>query len=156
MLRRKNAVQPMIFIINLLIHIFALMEKKSIILFDGVCNLCNGFVQFAVNRNRKKNLFFSSLQSEFSQKTLHDFGLKRDYIESLVFYKNGKLYTKSGAALRIAKELDGLWPLTYAFIIVPFPIRDFVYNIIAKYRYKWFGKKDQCMVPSPELKSRFL
>ena len=130
--------------------------EKSIILFDGVCNLCNGFVQFAIKRNRKKNLHFSSLQSEFSQITLKKFGFKSDYIESLVFYKNGKIYTKSGAALRIAKELDGLWPLTYSLMIIPYPIRDFVYNIIAKNRYKWFGKKDQCMVPSKDLQSRFV
>lgn len=132
------------------------MENKSIILFDGICNLCNGFVQFAIKRNRKKSLFFSSLQSEFSRKILQAFDMRSDYIESLVFYKNGKLYTKSGAALRIAKELDGLWPLTYSLIIIPFPIRDLIYDLIARYRYKWFGKKDQCMIPSPELKNRFL
>lgn len=132
------------------------MEKKSIILFDGVCNLCNGFVQFAIKRNRKNTLHFSSLQSDFSRNTLENFGLKGNYIESLVFYKNGKLFTKSGAALRIAKELDGLWPLAYSFIIIPYPIRDFVYDIIARYRYKWFGKKDQCMVPSEDLRNRFL
>ena len=130
--------------------------EQSIILFDGVCNLCNGFVQFAIKRNRKKTLYFSSLQSEFSQKILRESGMKSDYIDSLVFYKSGKLFTKSGAALRIAKELDGLWPMTYLLIVIPYPIRDFIYGFIAKYRYKWFGKKDVCMVPSTETRDRFL
>ena len=82
--------------------------------------------------------------------------MKSDYIDSLVFYKSGKLFTKSGAALRIAKELDGLWPMTYLLIVIPYPIRDFIYGFIAKYRYKWFGKKDVCMVPSTETRDRFL
>lgn len=130
--------------------------SKSVVLFDGVCNLCNGFVQFAIRRDRKKNLSFSSLQSNFSKNLLLQNGLNGSYLDSLVFYKNGKIYTRSGAALRITKELDGLWPIAYSLMIIPYPIRDLVYDFIAKKRYKWFGKKDRCMVPTPELKERFL
>ena len=129
---------------------------QPVIMFDGVCNLCNGFVQFAIRNDKKNKLLFSSLQSDFSQNTLKSFGLRSDYIDSLVFLKNEKIYTKSSAALRIAKELDGLWPFFFIFIIIPSPIRNFVYDFIAKNRYKWFGKKDSCMIPTAELRQRFL
>lgn len=130
--------------------------SAPILLFDGVCNLCNSAVQRVIQNDKRARFRFSSLQSDFSTKLLADQGHDPNSLKSMILYHNGKLFQKSGAALRMFKMMDGLWPLLYIFIIVPYPIRDFVYDIVAKNRYKWFGKKDQCMVPSPELKNRFL
>ena len=128
------------------------MNNSAIILFDGVCNLCNGVVTFIIRRDPKGYFRFASLQSEAARKILgRDAGL-----ETILLVENEVVYSRSAAALRIAKKLSGLWPLLYVFIVVPRPIRDVVYNFIARNRYRWFGKQAACMVPTAELKRRFL
>ncbi|WP_353132097.1 thiol-disulfide oxidoreductase DCC family protein [Pseudopedobacter sp.] len=129
---------------------------QSVILFDGVCNLCNSFVQFVIKHDRKERFRFASLQSDFAEKELANSFIDNQKMSTVILLENGKFYSKSTAALRILKKLNGLWPLLYVFIIVPVFIRDTVYNLIARNRYKWFGKKDSCMIPSPELQRRFL
>lgn len=132
------------------------MQMQSVILFDGLCNLCNGAVQFTIERD-KQNLFrFASLQSNYAVEKITPFNIASENLDSFILLENGKVYLRSTAALRVAKKLNGLWPLLYGFIIVPRFIRDTVYNYIAKNRYKWFGKQESCWVPTPELKSKFL
>lgn len=132
------------------------MQQNSTILFDGVCNLCNGAVQFVIRRDKKKYFTFASLQSEEGQRLLKKFDLPSTDFNSFVLIENDKSFTRSAAALKVSKKLNGLWPGLYGFMIVPKFIRDGVYNWIAKNRYKWFGKKDACMIPTQELKARFL
>ena len=128
--------------------------KKDTIFFDGVCNLCNGAINFVIDRDKKQRFNFSSLQSEAAEKILPNYLNEVDSI--ILVKKSGKIYCKSNAALEISKSLKGLWPALYAFKILPRFIRDIVYDWIAKNRYKWFGKRDTCRMPSPELKERFL
>lgn len=128
---------------------------ESIIFFDGVCNLCHGAVQFVIARDSKKHFRFASLQSEFAEHYLNPFEVNPIALNSFILVENGKLYQQSTAALRVAKKLDGLWPLLYVFMIVPPFIRHAIYNYVAKNRYKWFGKEDSCWIPTPELKNRF-
>ncbi len=132
------------------------MNNCPVILFDGVCNLCNGAVQFVIKRDTKKYFSFASLQSVEGQKLLNEHHLPASDINSFVLIENEQAFTRSAAALRVTKKLNALWPLLYGFMIVPKFIRDGVYNWVAKNRYKWFGKKDACMIPTPELKARFL
>lgn len=132
------------------------LENKSIILFDGVCNLCNNAVQFIIKRDKNKYFLFSSLQSDVAQDILLHFKLKNSDFDSIILIENGKIYDKSTASLKIAKQLSGLWKYNYIFIILPKFIRDFFYAIIAQNRYKWFGKKDACIIPTAALKARFL
>lgn len=131
-------------------------KDGPILLFDGVCNLCSSSVQFVLKRNKKGNLRFASLQSEFGQKALENSQLPSDYINSLVLLEGGKTYVKSDAALRLSKHLNGLWKIGTIFLVVPRFIRNPIYDLIAKYRYNWFGKKDVCWIPKPEWKDRFL
>lgn len=128
---------------------------KKIIFFDGVCNLCNGFVQFVINRDPQNALLFASLQSQAGTDMMEHFHLSKD-ITTVIFIENGVLYKKSTAALQIVKHLNGIWPLAFVFIVIPTFIRNIVYDFVARNRYRWFGKKDECMLPTPELKSRFL
>jgi predicted DCC family thiol-disulfide oxidoreductase YuxK len=132
------------------------IENKSIIFFDGVCNLCNNSVQFIIKRDKHKRFLYASLQSDAARDILLQFKIKNSYLDSIILVENGKLYQKSTAILKIAKELNGLWKLNYGFIIIPKSIRDYVYGIIAKNRYKWFGKRSVCMIPTGEMKLRFL
>lgn len=132
------------------------MIKEKIILFDGVCNLCNSSVQFVIRHDKKQIFTFSSLQSEFGQKTLNKNGLDPNNFSSFLYLENNTLHTKSSASLRVSKELSGIIKLLYIFIVIPKPIRDWIYSIVAKNRYKWFGKQDSCWIPTPELKSRFI
>ncbi len=129
---------------------------KKIVLFDGVCNLCNGLVRFIIKRDRNGKFRFASLQSEIGQQWLLRFGLAKNEFESFVLIEGEKFYLKSSAALKMLKELGGIWKAFYVFIFVPRPVRDFIYDLIAKSRYKIFGKRDVCMIPTPELKERFL
>lgn len=129
---------------------------QSVILFDGVCNLCNSFVQFVIKHDKYERFKFASLQSDFAKKELADSFIDTQKMSTVILLENGKLYSRSTAALRVLKKLNGLLPLLYIFIAIPTFIRDAVYNLIAKNRYKWFGKKDSCMIPSPELQRRFL
>ena len=132
------------------------MKTPPIILFDGVCNLCNGAVQFIIERDKKQHFRFASLQSKIGQEYQQKAGLAIDKIDTILLVENGKIYQKSTAALRIARHLDGLWSVLYVFIIVPPFIRNAVYDFIAKNRYKWFGKQDSCWMPTPDLKKLFL
>lgn len=129
---------------------------KRIILFDGVCNFCDASVQFIIKRDPAAHFLFTSLQSEKGLELTKKYAIPEN-VDSLVLIENGKAFTKSSAALRIAKKLDGLWHLFFLLILVPRKIRDGVYDYVAKNRYKWFGKKeDACMLPSPEQRKRFI
>jgi predicted DCC family thiol-disulfide oxidoreductase YuxK len=132
------------------------MEDHPIILFDGICNLCNASVQYVLKHDKNKIFRFASLQSAAGQLLLNENNLPNKSFNSFVLITNNKAYTRSTAALMVAKKLDGFTKLLYAFIVVPTFIRDAVYNLISKNRYKWFGKKEHCMLPTAELKSRFL
>jgi len=124
----------------------------SIVLFDGVCNLCNGFVQFILPRDRTGRFRCASLQSEAARRLLKGDAPE----ETIVLIEEGKTYLKSAAALRIARRLRFPWPLLYAFVVVPRGLRDMVYDWVARHRYCWFGKRDACMVPYPQWRGRFL
>ena len=110
---------------------------------------------FIILRDQKNYFRFASLQSVVAEKILSEYGVTEE-LKTIVLIENGKVFRRSGAALRICRHLSGGWPLCYGFLIIPAFIRDGIYNLISKYRYKWFGKKDQCMIPTPELRSKFL
>ena len=131
------------------------MERLNI-LFDGVCNLCSGFVVFTIKRDPDAKFKFASLQSNESENFQKEFGIDPDNIKTMVLVENDNYYIKSDAVLRIFKHLDGMWFILYYLIYIPRPIRNFVYDLVANNRYRWFGKKDVCMLPTPELKKRFL
>ncbi len=128
---------------------------KSLILFDGYCNLCNGAVQFVLKRDKKRQFYFASLSWEVAEQLLEKYP-EFKLVDSILLFENNKLRAKSSAALKIAPHLGGLWWMTGIFWVVPKFVRDGIYNWIARNRYKWFGKKEACMMPTPELKSRFL
>jgi predicted DCC family thiol-disulfide oxidoreductase YuxK len=125
------------------------------ILFDGVCNLCNGSVLFVIKRDTHSVFHFAALQSDFGKKQLNKLGVSQSDFDTVLLLKQGRVYKKSNAALEIAKDLSGLWPMLYMFKIVPTFIRDAVYTFIANNRYQWFGRKESCMIPTPELRARF-
>ncbi|SHI39762.1 thiol-disulfide oxidoreductase DCC family protein [Aquimarina spongiae] len=132
-------------------------EGKKIILFDGVCNLCNGAINFIIKRDKHKVFVYASLQSEIGQKLIAERNINTQEIDSILLIDPGvAYYHKSTAALQIAKHLKGGYPLLSVFLILPTFLRDWVYDIIARNRYKWFGKKDSCMIPTPELKALFI
>lgn len=126
-----------------------------VVMFDGVCNLCDGFVQFILNNEKDQKLMFTSLQSETGQALLTKNGLPADFTESVVVYENGKIHKKSEAVFRVMKHLKSPYSFLNVFKIVPKFARNYVYDFVAKNRYRWFGQKDECMIPSPELRSRF-
>lgn len=129
--------------------------SHPIILFDGVCNLCNSSVQFVIKHDKKEVFQFSSLQSDFGRQILEQNGLSGINLFSLILLDKGNIYTQSTAVLRIAKKLGGFWSLLYVFIIVPKFLRNGIYNWVARNRYKWFGKQEACWVPTENLKRRF-
>ena len=130
--------------------------NKNILLFDGVCNLCNGIVRFIIKRDSKEKFRFASLQSETGRLWLEKFDNSGSDFKSFVLIQGDRHYIKSTAALKMFRELGGIWTLLYVFIWIPRPLRDFLYDIIAKNRYTIFGKQDTCMIPTPELKARVL
>ena len=130
--------------------------NNRIIFFDGVCNFCNASVNFIIKRDSKMKFAYCPLQSDEAIRRLLPHGIEPKEMQTIILYKNGRHYFKSRAALEIARELDGLWPFFYLLVIVPPFIRDFFYNLIARNRYKWFGKSDTCMVPTKEVMNRFL
>ena len=129
---------------------------KIVVLFDGVCNLCNGAVQFIIKRDKTSKFLFASLQSDFGQSQLQKFGLDPTKLHSIIVHENGKFCERSDAALKIASGLAQPWPMLGVFKIFPRFFRDWVYDLIARNRYKMFGKRDSCMIPTLELKGRFL
>jgi predicted DCC family thiol-disulfide oxidoreductase YuxK len=128
---------------------------ENIILFDGVCNLCNSSVQFIIKRDPMGHFNFASLQSEIGQKLVEQYGIPKG-IESIIYIENNKVFIKSSAALRISRKLNGYWRYLTILSILPSSFRDFFYDVIAKNRYKWFGKKESCLLPTKETKKRFL
>ena len=128
----------------------------SLILFDGLCNLCSGSVQFVVGRDPAGRFQFAPLQSVSAQRVLQEHGVADVLPDSIVLVEDGRVFTRSTAALRIARRLPFPWPLVSALIAVPRPLRDMVYALGARYRYRWFGKLDCCMMPTAALRSRFL
>ena len=127
-----------------------------IIIFDGLCNLCSGSVNFIIKRDKHGLFHFTPFQSDAAVNLLTEYKINPDDFKSLILIKNKQLYVKSDGALEIVKDLNGLWKLLFIFIIVPRAIRNYCYDIIAENRYKWFGKKAECMIPDPDIKSRFL
>ena len=139
----------------------------AVVLFDGVCNFCDASVNFVIEHDREGYFKFAPLQSETGRKLADEFGFSSAVaeeepaddlipIDSVILIENGKAYTHSTGALRIVRKLGAPWSWLYAFIVVPAPVRDFFYRLFAKYRYRVFGRKDQCMLPSPEVRARFL
>lgn len=131
-------------------------KNNKIILFDGVCNLCNGAINFIIERDSKNVFQFAALQSEAGAALVAKFGIDIEKVDSIILIDDNKAYIKSTAALRAARYLSGGYPLLYGFMIFPTFFRNWVYDYIAKNRYKWFGKKESCMIPTAELKSKFL
>jgi len=126
-----------------------------VLLFDGVCNFCNGAVNFIIRHDGKKKFKFAPLQSEIGQQLQAKYGIGQD-IDSIILVENDKTYTHSTAGLRVAKGMGGIWSLGYVFIIVPAFIRDYFYRLFAKNRYRLFGRQDACMLPTPDVRERFL
>jgi predicted DCC family thiol-disulfide oxidoreductase YuxK len=128
----------------------------SFILFDGICNFCNSAVNFIIRHDKKNNFKFAPIQSEVGKSLIDQFKMNPVGIDSVILIKGDSYYIKSKAFIKIIKNLKGLWKLFYILIIIPRPIRDFFYDILARNRYKWYGKREECMVPTKEIKNRFL
>jgi predicted DCC family thiol-disulfide oxidoreductase YuxK len=131
-------------------------NNKSIVLFDGICNLCNSSVQFVINHDNKQHFLFASIQSDASAKLLLQHNYKNNSLNTIVLIEGGKTYNKSTAVLKIARNLDGFWKIFYIFLFIPKIIRDKIYDIIAKNRYRWFGKKKECVYYFDLYKNRFI
>ena len=132
------------------------IQSRHIVLFDGVCNLCNGSVQFILEHEPSPLFHFASLQSETGKELLQRYGIPPDFNDAVIYFENGKMNQGSTAALKIGQRLKFPWAMISSVgLLVPKFIRDWVYNQIGKHRYQWFGKKDVCMVPTKELKARF-
>jgi predicted DCC family thiol-disulfide oxidoreductase YuxK len=130
--------------------------SHGLLLFDGVCNLCNGFVNFVLDHDPAGYFHFGALQSEAARPYLEAHGVPPDSLDSVVLIEDNRVYTRSSAALRVLRRLDGGWPLLYLFILIPRPLRDWVYDRIADVRYDWFGTRDRCRMPTPERQARFI
>lgn len=130
--------------------------NNPVILFDGVCNFCNGFVNFVIKRDGKKLFRFAPLQSDKGKELLRENRLPPSSFKTFILLEEGEIYKRSTAAIRVLSRLSGIYKYAKAFYVIPKFIRDFVYNIIAKYRYKIFGKREECMIPTDDIKSRFL
>ncbi|WNM20407.1 thiol-disulfide oxidoreductase DCC family protein [Flavobacterium capsici] len=134
-----------------------LPKDKKIILFDGVCNLCNSSVQFIIKKDKKDVFRFVALQSELGQKITTHIGVNSSNIDSFLLYEPGNAYyNKAEAALKISSTLGGLYSLLSIFNYFPKQISNYIYDYVARNRYKWYGKKESCMIPTPEIKSKFL
>ncbi|MBK5212505.1 MAG: thiol-disulfide oxidoreductase DCC family protein [Flavobacteriaceae bacterium] len=133
-----------------------MVNDYKIILFDGVCNLCNSSVNFVIRHDKEDVFKFATLQSEIGKELVSKFSIDTSKVDSIILIDGEKHYEKSSAALHIAKQLSGAYPLLFGFMIVPKIIRNAVYDFIARNRYKWFGKKESCMIPTSELRTKFL
>ena len=132
------------------------VTPKPIVLFDGVCNFCSTVVRFAISRDPDGIVRFACLQSDTGQFFLNKFDLSTDDFDSFVLIEGHRFFLRSTAVLRLCKKLSGLWPLVYLLIVVPAPIRDFIYNIVAQTRYRWFGKTEECFISAADIRNRFL
>jgi len=130
--------------------------RAGVVLFDGVCNLCNGYVRFVVRRDPRRRFRFASLQSTFGASALLRHGLPADYLGSILLLEDGVLFAKSDAVLRIVRRLRWPWPAIGILVVVPRALRDLVYDWVARNRYRWFGKRESCMLPSADDAARFL
>ena len=131
-------------------------EPHAIVLFDGVCNFCNHSIQFVIKRDPKSHFKFGALQSEEGKALLEKHNLSSEILDTIVLIEGGKAYTYSTAPLRITRKLHLLWPIFYVFILIPTFIRNPIYKWISKNRYKWFGKEESCMLPTADIRNRFL
>ncbi|GAB6988208.1 thiol-disulfide oxidoreductase DCC family protein [Paenibacillus pini] len=129
---------------------------QSIVLMDGVCNLCQGLTQFIIRRDTSGYFKFASLQSDMGQSLLKQGGLQADVLDTFVLIEDGQYYTRSTAALRMVKHLNKPWPILYGLVIIPRFLRNGIYRWVSRNRYRWFGKEDKCMLPTPEIRDRFL
>ena len=132
------------------------MSAHPIVLFDGVCNLCHRSVQFIIRQDHQARFKFAPIQSSTGQRLMVDYALDPDDLSSFILIQNDKIYTKSDAWLKIVKTFPGVWSWLYAAIILPRALRDRFYDFIGSHRYQWFGKKESCMVPNADIRSRFL
>ena len=130
-------------------------SNESIIFFDGVCTLCNGVIDFIIKRDHSRRFKYASLQGNTAKKMIKSY-LEQGNLDSLIFYKGGEIYVESSAALHIARNMNGLWPLLFGFMIVPKFIRDAVYRWVARNRYRWFGKRNTCRIATPEERAYLL
>jgi predicted DCC family thiol-disulfide oxidoreductase YuxK len=133
-----------------------MQPDHTIVLFDGVCNLCTTSVQFIIQRDPRGYFTFASLQSEVGRTLVEEHGLQPDALETLVLVEGSRCFTRSDAALRVAQHLSGGWSLLRVLCVIPKPIRDWGYTVIARNRYRWFGRQETCMVPSRDILDRFL
>ncbi|MCF2873892.1 MULTISPECIES: thiol-disulfide oxidoreductase DCC family protein [unclassified Tenacibaculum] len=134
-----------------------LPNNKKIILFDGICNFCNNAVLKTINYDKKNQFVFASLQSEIGKKITNHLGIDTSKIDSIILYEpNSAYYIKSTAALKIMAEFGGFWKIANFLMVFPEDFRNLVYDYIAKNRYKWFGKKEECMIPTKEIREKFL
>ena len=131
-------------------------QFSSLILFDGVCNVCNALAAFVIRRDPTRTFHYASLQGKTGQRVLSALGFPTDELNTMIYIRGDDYYLRSDAALEIFRGLTGMWPVLYALEIVPGFVRNFVYGILARNRYRWFGKQSVCLVPTPELKSLFL
>ena len=129
---------------------------ETIVLFDGVCNLCNGSVQFLLRRDRRRRFRFAALQSAAGQALLEEYGLPTQILPTIVVLEGGRARVRSDAALHLARRLPWPWPALAVFRILPRPLRDALYDFVARHRYRWFGRTESCMLPTPDVADRFL
>lgn len=132
------------------------MDNRHIVIFDGLCNLCNGAVNFIIKRDPNAIFVFTPIQSDLADKLMRDHQIISAEIDTFLLIKNGKAHIRTDAALEITKNLSGLWFLFRVFRIIPPSLRDILYRLIAKNRYKLLGKRDECMIPTQELRERFI
>lgn len=133
-----------------------LAADHPIVLFDGVCNFCDSWVNWIIARDSRGTFCFAPLQSSAGEKLQREHGLDPTALDTLVLVDGARVYRKSGAALRVLRRLRWPWPVFFGLIGVPPFIRDLVYDFFARRRYRWFGRKEECMVPAPEVRDRFL
>lgn len=129
---------------------------SAIILFDGVCNLCNALVNFVIDRDPRSYFRFGALQSDRGCALLRAYRISTQDLRTLVLIEDGGAHVESTAVLRIVRRLNGLWPVLYLLIVIPRRLRDPLYRLIARHRYRWFGRRDQCRLPEPSIQDRFL
>ena len=132
------------------------ITDEGVVFFDNVCNLCSGSVQFILRHNEDRSIKFASIQSALGQRVLHFYGLRTDTYETMLYFEEGLLYTKSTAALKIARRLVLPWRLLRAFYVFPQSVRDWFYDRVARNRYRLFGQRDQCFLPDKGVLNRFL
>ena len=133
-----------------------MINQNPVILFDGICNLCSGWVQFLILKDTNMKFRFASIQSKNGQKLLHTAGLDTRNMETVIYIKKNDCFRESSAVLEILKDLGGIWTFTYVLKLIPSTLRNGFYRFIAKKRYRFFGKRTSCFKPTPENKKRFL